>query len=503
MAALAALWARYRTLRHAFRIGLITPPAYRNFNLAILASGGVMAIGVLTVFYETLLWPPFAACIFLIVIALLLRIAGRGMQTGLQGLKWPVPSDGMAILEREQARRSGTPWSWRLRLVGPGAACCAVVLLAASSQPQRWLVWLAVGVLFTLPALLVAYRQSWIAPLLLLLATGFLGWRSLNLRNQVPPGQWSTLWTAARCTSQVAITGSNSAWCLNPNQETVYHFDPASGQVQELYVVAAANAVLAANSRAAWITTDGNGNTVHFLQSGRNRQRTLNRPIRAALAEDGTLWQIDVAGRLFYLAGSDQREVRLDTSAGLLSNLATNVRVLADGSTWIGSHIGVSRRAAGETHWTTYGHETGLRGAVIDIALAPNGSYWFLQRRGNSGFLRSSRFWWLSALHTDGSWQHFDMNVLTTLRRPLPERNAMAIDGLGRIWLTAIAVRPSEKFLVVVQADGTIDHNQSLGLLQQIGTGSNTDELFGVVSDGNGGIYLNAGEREPLRHWRP
>ena len=213
--------------------------------------------------------------------------------------------------------------------------------------------------------------------------------------------------------------------------------------------------------------------------------------------------KIDIGGRLFYLAGSDQNEVRLDTSAGLLSNLATNVRILADGSTWIGSHIGVSHRPAGETHWTTFGHETGLRGAVTDIALAPNGSYWFLQRLGSSGFFRSARFWWLSALHSDGNWQHFDMNKLTPFRRPLIERNPMAIDGLGRIWLTAIAVRPSEKFLVVLQSDDTIDHNQSLGLLQQIGTGSNSDELFGVVSDGNGGIYLNAGEREPLRHWRP
>ena len=248
-----------------------------------------MAFGLLTVFYETLLWPPLAACIFLIVIALLLRIAGRGMHTGLRGLKWPLPSDGIAILELDQIRQSRTLWIWRMRLVGPAAACCAVVFLAASSQPQRWLVWLAAGFLFTLPALLVAHRQSWITPLFLLLATGFLGWRSLNLRNQLPVGQWSTLWNAATCSPQVALVDSNSAWCPNPGRETVYHFDPASGQVQEQYVVAAANAVLAANSQAAWITT--NGNTVHFLQSGRNRQRTLNRTNRATLTEDGTLWQ--------------------------------------------------------------------------------------------------------------------------------------------------------------------------------------------------------------------
>ena len=144
MAALAALWARYRISQHALRIGLITLPAYHQFNLAILASSGVMAIGVLTVFYDTLLWPPLAACIFLIVTALLLRIASRGMQAGLHGLKWPIPSDGMAKLERQQVRQNGTLRIWRLRLVGPAAASCAVVFLAAGSQPERWLVWLAV-----------------------------------------------------------------------------------------------------------------------------------------------------------------------------------------------------------------------------------------------------------------------------------------------------------------------------------------------------------------------
>ena len=105
-------------------------------------------------------WPPLAAGIFLIVIALLLRIASRGMQAGLHGLKWPIPSDGMAMLERQQVRQNGTLWIWRLRLVGPAAASSAVVFLAAGSQPERWLVWLAAGFLFTLPALLVAYRQS-------------------------------------------------------------------------------------------------------------------------------------------------------------------------------------------------------------------------------------------------------------------------------------------------------------------------------------------------------
>ena len=95
------------------------------------------------------------------------------------------------------------------------------------------------------------------------------------------------------------------------------------------------------------------------------------------------------------------------------------------------------------------------------------------------------------------------MNELTILRRPLIERNPMAIEGLGHIWLTAIAVRPSEKFLVIIRPDGIIGHNESLGLLQQTGTGSNSDELIGGVPDGRGGIYLNAGEREPLRHWRP
>lgn len=242
--------------------------------------------------------------------------------------------------------------------------------------------------------------------------------------------------------------------------------------MQEQYVVEAANAVLVANSQPAWISTSGNGNTFHFLRSGRNWQRTLNRTNRETLAADGTLWQIYIGGRLSYLAGPDQSEVRLDTSTGLLSILATNVRILADSSTRIGSHIGVSHRPAGGTYWTSYGHETGLRGAVTDIALAPNGSYWFLHRLGSSGLFRFARFWWLSALHSDGSWQHFDMNELTILRRPLIERNPMAIGGLGRIWLTAIAVRPSDKFLVIIRPDGIIGHNESLGLLQQTGTGS-------------------------------
>jgi len=84
--------------------------------------------------------------------------------------------------------------------------------------------------------------------------------------------------------------------------------------------------------------------------------------------------------------------------------------------------------------------------------------------------------------------------------RPTRDQNAMAVDATGRVWFTAVDPLRREKFLGILNQDG------SLGMDPLTGPYFYREarpHLHGVVSDGYGGVYLYNGESEPLRHWQP
>ena len=141
-----------------------------------------------------------------------------------------------------------------------------------------------------------------------------------------------------------------------------------------------------------------------------------------------------------------------------------------------------------------------------DIVSGPDGTIWFLNYSP-----RRIKFegWWVSSLTPNGEWSHFDLGQLTGLEFPR-SRDAMAIDGFGRLWFTALSAPPREKYLGVLNPDGTLAHPiSSLGQISLLGSyyyfggGYLPDDPYGLVSDGEGGIYVYNGRSVPLRHWRP
>ena len=115
----------------------------------------------------------------------------------------------------------------------------------------------------------------------------------------------------------------------------------------------------------------------------------------------------------------------------------------------------------------------------------------------------SARVWWVSAQSFEASWRHYNLAALTGLQAS-QTHDAIAVDGRGRLWFTAVSASQFEKHLGGLNADGTLAFPVgSLGRFPGIEPGQLLTSRPGVVPDGQGGIYLYNGESEPLRHWRP
>ena len=148
--------------------------------------------------------------------------------------------------------------------------------------------------------------------------------------------------------------------------------------------------------------------------------------------------------------------------------------------------------------------DAGLRGPMTDLGQAADGTIWVLQRQVFNPL--QNRGWWLSARRPNGDWWHLDLSRLTGMR-PTRDQNAMAVDATGRVWFTAVDPLRREKFLGILNPDGSLAYSLfSLGMDPLTGPYFYREarpHLHGVVSDGYGGVYLYNRESEPLRHWQP
>ena len=428
--------------------------------------------------------------------------ARAGVHPGLRGFHSPIPTDGLQLLNQERlaAKRFVARlrlWVWRL---APSAPLLILLFPIAAFERKRELLWLVVMGGALAPITLIATRGFWLAPLSLLLVASTLGWNAFTLRSKLPAGHWTTPWGGVGCSSRIVPGGASDAWCIDRHTRVIPHFRLSTGFVLEQYLVPNLQEILTVNSNGAWVTSSMFGSPM-YLSAGQINPVEIPHPHHGAVTDNNELWFVDVARRL--------RKYSIEQPASQRSDLSIPVLALGvhmDRSVWAGSVRQASRRHPISGQWMTYGPEAGLPGAVVAIASGSDGTVWFLQAPARSILNRVS--WWVSALRPDGEWLHIDMRRLVGLQAPRGP-DPLAVDDFGRLWITAVDLVGREKFLVLLNSDGTLLYAPFLlGRIPQSGAssflGGNTRaDPHGVVSDGDGGIYLYNGEREPLRRWRP
>ncbi len=492
------LHLRYLPVRHAMLRGLILARSRRWFVLALGLCAGFWFFSAASVIYETSLAFPLMSSFTLASVAWATWRAQTGMNPALRGMSLPLPQDGLRWVERSEPRSDFRSrlrvWLWRLTPLLPAWAALAWV---AQTQMRRWPIWLALALAITAPALVVSYRRSWLNPLALLLVPAFFLWRAGDLRSRLPEGQWSTLWLAARCSDRVVPSGDGSAWCVNVNTERVYHFSLHSGNILEQYHVPDSWGILEAAPDGAWIRQDPIDNLV-FASDNTTQSLGLYRPVYAAARGPDELWYVDWNQHLRLRTPTEPAGTTISHLDGLLQSRVLSVEIMDDGSVWVGARAGLNRLLPGSSDWERFGPEVGLRGSILRIVPAPDGTVWLLQPRG---FGDSGDHWGVSALSPQGEWTHFDLEDLIGFEMPRAH-DGMAVDAFGRLWLFLISSGQREKYLAVIQPEEPL-----LSMIASMGklpaSGAYRANSHGVITDGVGGIYLYNGELEPLRYWTP
>lgn len=497
LAALLPALSRWRAFRAGWRRGLISRTDLLWLAAALAGSQAFVLLLLVSRVRETALWPPLSAGLAALVMAAGARRAARGAHPGLRGFLRPLPRDGLEMIgwETREGRRRRNLW-WAARNLAPSLPAMLICAYALANQSLYWPGWWLIALAPLGPALIVALPRTWPAPLLLLPVALAMGGRALQTRETLPPGRWFTPVTGATCTSRVHLDLDRSAaWCADGANGQVYRFDPRSGWVAFQAQVESAAWVAAANSQQAWVLQNPARGLIHLDEAGQSRLR-INLFARGAVDRDGRLWVIDLVGTLYVAEAAGLRALR--SRDGLLANTANTVKVAPDGGVWVGSIAGASHLPAGESAWRNFSRRQGLPGSVKNIAFAPDGSPWFLWETLSADH---GRIVWGVSRQADGAWERYELGGRTGLDTPTFE-DALAVDGLGRVWFTAPSYVRRQAFLGVL----TPNIGQVSLYLQGDFVPSGLiayPPALGVVDDGQGGVYLYNPSHAPLRHWKP
>ena len=508
----AAALDQHRNYRRALRRGLVSAAGYGRLSVALAASQVFVLFLLASNPYDSAAWPAVGAVFSAVVMLAAARRAAADTHAGLRGFLRPLPRDGLQQIEWETASNRGQRRAgWAVRRIIPFLPPILVCAYVLSHLTDRWPgLWL-VAPAFLGPMSIVPLRRYWLAPVVLLPLAVATGWHSLQLRDSLSPGRWTTPITGAACSGQVQLTlDREHAWCVDGLTGSVYRFRPRSGLIDLEVRVDQAFQMLAVDASQAWILQRPLRGLIHFV-GGRQVEVKLNFASQGAVDRAGRLWTVDSSGKL-QVIDSAGRLQRLMAADGLLSNTANVVKVGPDGSVWIGSVGGVSYLPAEEVRslptlpddgsrrtpvgWRRVRRHDGLPGTVQNIAFGPDGSIWFVW----TVFTGSRARWGLSAWK-GGEWQVFELRPATGLDSPVSP-DSLAIDSLGRAWFTAVSYAQEENFLgLLAPATGEVSlyalgHFATLSTIAYPGP-------HGVVSDGSGGIYVYSPGNAPFRHWRP
>jgi sugar lactone lactonase YvrE len=499
--------ARWREVRRARRWGLISRRGWRWLSAGLAAAQALIWLTWLALIYQTNFWLAGGGLAAIGLMLLAGRTARAEVHPGLHGFQRPLPRDGLELIEREQhVGRPGDRLKWGLGPWLPLLPALSLILFIASYDPSRWLDFGSLALSLAAPLLLTrgAYRRHWIALLLLGPPLIFLMAQALSLHAALPAGQWITPITGARCTGQIRMVRAGRAWCANARTGAIYQFDLRTRVVTVKQHVTEGVRVLAANGERGWVQQVPARGLVRVSADAVEALPVRSAHAGAADAE-GRLWVIDAGSELVVYAGADPPQ-KLFAKDGLLNNTANVVKASLKDDIWVGSIGGVSWLRAGERRWQTFGRESGVPGAVINFAFAPDGSTWMLwQARPGYGALSD---WGVSRLTPEGVTLHLALGPQTGLEAPRCE-DALAIDKHGRLWFVTQSIPRREKFLgVVAPTLGARPQVYSLGHFATRGPyaygGSGLwQNSFGVVADGQGGILLYNGDAVTWRHWSP
>ncbi len=495
LAALPALTKLIYLIR-ARRRDLIRRRGWRWLLAGLAAAQALIWLTMRAVVFPADPWLPLAGLLAVGVMVAALRAAGPDVHAGLRGLQRAIPADGLALIARELTRRRG-----RGRWVAPLLPALILITLVLIQQPQRWLALIALAVTLAAPALLVTGRwRAWL-PIGLAPALAVLASQAWLLRAELPSGAWAWPVTGARCAGPMRLAPP-AAWCLNVRAAVIYRFDLASGVVTLAARVPEVARIVAATPERAWVQQVPTRGLVSVPPDAKERV-PFGSAASGAMDAGGRLWVIDVGQELTLYEDGLGRAMR--STDGLLNNTANVVKAAPDGTLWVGSISGVSWLRPDTGEWQRLGRETGLPGAVTNLAFGSDGQVWLMWQR-RLGYVRPHE-WGVSAMSPDGSLRHYELGLASGLEAPAGDA-ALATDARGRLWLVSQSIIRRERFLVVAEISAEIATEiYSLGGfptagLYAYGTGL-WPESHAVMSDGAGGITLYSGETEPWLRWRP
>lgn len=507
-AVLLALWLRYRPVQQGAALGLLSRRSLVLIRLAFLCCGGYLLAMIAALIFERALLPSVAALVLAYLMAWMLKAAGPGVNPGLLGFQWPLPTDGLDLIAREeQLANGGIHFGWRATFFAPIAPLLAAVVLAAALDLQRPLTWTAMAIAATAPLQLVVQKRTWLRTTSLVFAAMLLLIQAVNLREKLPEGLWITHWNATSCNEVSALSSDGSAWCLNTQTGSIYHYELPWGSVLEEVGASDLRAIFAAGPDSAWVRKlpntglNGGGSPVLYVEGDQQAERNLLNPRSGVVGANNDFWLLDSFARLWIIDDvndrADERQRVQPDPPGTGLNLITGPA----GEIWVLSTEAASTYDPTAGRWNSIGLDLELQGGITDLAMGPDDSYWLLQTELPQG----GRTWWVSHIRLDGYVQHLDLAALTGIGPPVRAQDAMAVDAKGRLWFLGQSGLDGQVYLGVL-TESALTHFSALGPLipaTALGLGQSSFEKYGLVEDGQGGIYLYMSSSEPLRHWRP
>jgi streptogramin lyase len=457
--------------------------ASRWLLVAFIASQIHVSLLIVSSRYEVAIWPPVGALVAALILALAVFCTSMYPAGSFQ--------EGQPKLSRVmEIIKSTIPFLLAIVIGG----------YVLSQQEIHWpgMRLILLALISPLLITLRSRKRLWLTPLLLLLIVLVFGRQSLKLRGALPSGHWSTLMTGASCSSTVQLElDRKHAWCTDESTGQVYRFSPRTGFIDQGYHVEYGSQTFSANANQAWIMQNPLRGLV-LVENGSQVQVKINLPRQGALDPEGRLWVIDVSGFL-WVSRRGEEWTRIKAVDGLLDNTARFVKIAPGGSVWVGSYSGVSILSPGETNWRYITRSDGIPGTIIGIAFGANGETWYLWER-ISAYQENSR-WGVS--RWDGyRWIHIELGKKTGLDIP-SSQNAMAIDGLGRVWFVAPSFKQHTNYLGVITPYNGVITLYTLGPFELAPRGYPVPGFHGLLEDGDGGIFLYSPTFAPIRHWRP
>ncbi|MFQ5409625.1 MAG: hypothetical protein ACE5FI_14545 [Anaerolineales bacterium] len=482
-------------LRVGYRRGLIQRGAFAALLLALVASQLLMSAAVIAgATFESARWPHYIALAAIVGMAVATRAGAGGVHPGLAALLRPMPRDGLA--ELASPRAAGRRLRWAIVKLAPWLPALALGAFVLAQQPARWPGRWLLLLLLAAPLTIIPVRRFAVPAVLAPFAlVGAL--RAYELRAELPAGVWSTPVSAARCSTAVRFNFQRDvAWCVDAALESVYQFAPRSGVVGFRQQVDFVEVAFAGETDRVWVRQNPI-NGLLLVDGVDQAYVNIILPRQGAVDGSGRLWFIDGGHALGRLAPGGGLTL-LNSADGPVSNTANVVKVAPDGSVWVGATGGVSHLTLDSDRWETLARRDGVPGPVHDVAIAPDGGLWLLWVE----FAGSARQVWGVSEWKDGVWRHIPLGRRTGLDAPTSQ-DAIAVDGLGRVWFTAVSYAERRNYLGIVTPEDEV-------MLYSLGPFVSTDgrlafrpSIHGVVSDGAGGVYLYNPSRGPLRHWRP